>query len=481
VKKIIVFLLYGLMTVLLGCASAKKAELAAGDDPQKAVAEVAEIMKIAEEEQTDLLAHDQYQDGKFNVEKARNALTSGYKPQSILDYAAIAKAHFKDARQAALPRTSYSDRILAARKSALDAGLRSSKSLIEGLEAVDDDLRDESDMFTSPLTPEEFSKFQKKYLALEIKAVQYRELNEVENRINKDTRQKAEDLAPKTLNTSLLDIEDARNIIEQSPRNPDIYRDGVKKSIDSSVLLADTMEVILNAKGTPEHIALQIVYQNRKLSSLSHKAGQLENNLKSTQSSLMEKESALQEREAMLQEKDQTLLQQEAELLAKNTALMDKESALRLQGEQLQRASTQVRFQKAMDDAREQLPESDALVYQQGTNLVFRLKRINFRSGTAVIPDASKPLLMKVNEIIKELDAANVVVQGHTDSVGSDELNQDLSTRRATSVANYLASLAGGYPIKYIGYGETRPIASNETAEGRAVNRRVDLVVTAKK
>ncbi len=134
-----------------------------------------------------------------------------------------------------------------------------------------------------------------------------------------------------------------------------------------------------------------------------------------------------------------------------------------------------------MDEAVKQFSEDEASVYQQESKLIFRLKRINFLSGAATIPAASKPLLTKINNIIKTVGAEIVAVQGHTDSVGTAELNASLSTKRAVTVANYLASLSGGYKIGYIGYGESRPIASNETKEGRAINRRVDLVVTAKK
>jgi len=111
---------------------------------------------------------------------------------------------------------------------------------------------------------------------------------------------------------------------------------------------------------------------------------------------------------------------------------------------------------------------------------VFRLKRVNFKSGTAIIPESSKPVIEKVDSIIRKLNAEKVVVQGHTDSVGSAEVNKKLSTERATAVANYLYSLGGGYKLMYVGYGESSPIASNETAEGRATNRRVDLVVSVK-
>lgn len=133
-----------------------------------------------------------------------------------------------------------------------------------------------------------------------------------------------------------------------------------------------------------------------------------------------------------------------------------------------------------MDQAVQEFSEDEASVYQQGSKLIFRLKKINFATGSATIPDASKPLLAKVNDIIRFVGAELVAVEGHTDSVGSTELNKSLSTKRAISVANYLSSLAGGYKIGYVGYGESRPIVTNKTKEGRAINRRVDLVVTAR-
>ncbi|MCP4984138.1 MAG: OmpA family protein [Gammaproteobacteria bacterium] len=152
-----------------------------------------------------------------------------------------------------------------------------------------------------------------------------------------------------------------------------------------------------------------------------------------------------------------------------------------LQNQELEKSSTHVRFQRAMDQAIEEFTDEEASVYQQGSKLIFRLKKINFASGSATIPVASKPMLSKINDIIKFVGAELVAVEGHTDSVGAADLNKNLSTKRAISVANYLAALKGGYKIGYVGYGESRPIATNETHEGRAINRRVDLVVTAKK
>ena len=431
-KKLIYPLGFIMMVVVLaGCSSLRQAELAAGNDPEKAIAEVTQVMEAAQQDQIDVLAHDEYTKGTIYLEDAKRGLKQGASPESVLKNAAIAKALFEDARSIARSRQPLASRILTSRASALSAGVRQSDDLVERLLEIDDDLRSETKQFSRSLKPEDFSAFQKKYLALEVRAVQFRELDGVKKAVAQAKDQDAKKLAPETLQTASLDYETAMNMIDQSPRSPSLYKKSVDTALASATLLTDVMNVIKGAKGTPENIALQIVTQKRALG-----------------------------------EAQQTL--------------QAKEGVLKKQEEQLARASTQVRFQQAMDEARKEISEDDALVYQQGNELVFRLKRMNFPTGKAVIPETSKLLLSKVAAIIKKLDAETVTVQGHTDSVGSDTVNQKLSTERAKAVASYLNSFRGGYKIQYIGYGESYPIASNETAAGRAVNRRVDLVVSVK-
>lgn len=417
--------------LLTGCSSLRKAELASGDDPKEAVAEVTQIMKAAQRDQIDVLADKAYSKGSSQLADARRGLKQGGSGEKVLAKAAIAKAFFQDAREIAEPRKSFASRILTARKSALSAGVRKSDALVKSMMDIDDDLRSETKQFTRSLSPEDFSKLQKKYLVLEAKTVQFRELSGAKQAIKQAIDNNAKRLAPKTLRTASLDYKTTMNIIAQSPRNPRIYGKSVQDALTSTTQLANVMSVILGAKGTPEHIAVQIVNQK------------------------------------------QTLRDSEGKL--KRT-----EGVLKTQEEQLARASTQVRFQQAMDEARKVLSPEDALVYQQGNKLVFRLKRVNFKSGAAVIPESSKQLISNVDAIIKKLDAKKVIVQGHTDSIGSDEVNKKLSTERATVVAKYLLSFRGGYKITYFGYGEYRPISSNKTLAGRATNRRVDLVVSVK-
>lgn len=460
-KKLIKSLWFITMIAVLmaGCSSPRKAKLAAGDDPAKAIAEVMEIMATAQQSQLDVLADDDYAKASEYLTSAKRALNQGDTSESVLENAAIAKAFFQNARKTARPRKSFARRILKARKSALSAGVRKSDALVELMNEIDDDLKSESNQFSKSISPEDFSELQKKYLVLEAKAVQFSQLNTANLAINKAIEDDAEDLAPKSLRTASLDYKAAMNIIAQSPRNPGTYKGSVDETMASATQLFDVMNVILGAKGTPEHIAVQIVKQKRALGELSSNVGKLEANLSSTKQSLDSTKQSLQEKEG---------------------ALKRTEGVLKSQEQQLARASTQVRFQQAMDEAQQVLSQDDALVYQQGNKLVFRLKRVNFRSGAANIPQSSEQLIAKVDSIIKKLDAEKVIVQGHTDSVGSAKVNKKLSKQRASAVAKYLASLRGGYKIAYSGYGESHPIASNESAAGRATNRRVDLVLSVK-
>ena len=90
--------------------------------------------------------------------------------------------------------------------------------------------------------------------------------------------------------------------------------------------------------------------------------------------------------------------------------------------------------------------------------------------------------LNELARILNKYSDTDVLIEGHTDSTGSDELNQSLSERRAQSVSNYLIRQAVSKDrLITIGYGENQPIADNETASGRQQNRRVEVAIFANK
>ena len=121
-----------------------------------------------------------------------------------------------------------------------------------------------------------------------------------------------------------------------------------------------------------------------------------------------------------------------------------------------------------------------ASVKQEPRGMVITLSgEVLFTSGKAeLLPAAQAKLTEVANALTQQNPDAAIVVEGHTDAQGSQTFNLDLSTRRAQAVRDYLAS-HGVAPdrIRSEGLGFSRPIADNKTAEGRANNRRVEIVV----
>ncbi|UCF95402.1 MAG: OmpA family protein, partial [Desulfobacterales bacterium] len=112
--------------------------------------------------------------------------------------------------------------------------------------------------------------------------------------------------------------------------------------------------------------------------------------------------------------------------------------------------------------------------------------KITFSSGIlfdvdqAALKDQYKEELAQLATILKKYEDTNILLVGYTDSSGSEEYNLELSRRRAQSVADYL-STQNVDPMRFAaeGYGMSHPVASNDTPEGRAQNRRVEVAIWA--
>ena len=120
----------------------------------------------------------------------------------------------------------------------------------------------------------------------------------------------------------------------------------------------------------------------------------------------------------------------------------------------------------------ERVDDGIVVTFDENSGVYFDTAKYN-------VNEASKTLLDKLSNILKEYPDTDVLVVGHTDSVGSDENNMTLSKNRAQSVTNYFVQTkglsAGRFTTNW--FGESTPIADNTTAEGRAKNRRVNLAI----
>jgi outer membrane protein OmpA-like peptidoglycan-associated protein len=101
-----------------------------------------------------------------------------------------------------------------------------------------------------------------------------------------------------------------------------------------------------------------------------------------------------------------------------------------------------------------------------------------FDSGSSTLKPGAREKLAKISGILLAHPGLSLEIEGHTDSIGSDEFNQQLSERRAGSVQDFLVQQGvQADAVTAHGFGKLQPVASNQTTEGRQLNRRVELVV----
>lgn len=124
-------------------------------------------------------------------------------------------------------------------------------------------------------------------------------------------------------------------------------------------------------------------------------------------------------------------------------------------------------------------PSEGEILFNSSNDIVLRLSGLSFDIGKSTLKDEHMPLLAKVEEIINMFPGNHLMVEGHTDATGDATTNTFLSEKRAFAVMQYLRQslLIPADKVRSMGYGAERPVASNQNAEGRAKNRRIDIII----
>jgi len=179
---------------------------------------------------------------------------------------------------------------------------------------------------------------------------------------------------------------------------------------------------------------------------------------------------------------------QEELLAAKNTQLSEMKNAFQTKikrteedyQNRLEKETFETRRQKAVH-ALFREGEVNILANLDGS-LIIRLSELKFTSGKSKIDSRYFDMLGRLKEALDIYSDRNVRIEGHTDNRGEVKANQKLSLKRAEAVRDFLiAAGTDGGRLKALGYGEVRPIASNEFEKGRAMNRRIDVAIDAAK
>lgn len=139
------------------------------------------------------------------------------------------------------------------------------------------------------------------------------------------------------------------------------------------------------------------------------------------------------------------------------------------------------RMDRQAERIEEELPGAEVKRVGEGINVTFNEDAgVYFDTNKSDVKGTSATTLDKLAGIFKEYPKSVILVEGHTDSAGPEDYNMRLSQQRAESVTNYLVSKgisSGRFTTKW--YGESQPRATNETSEGKAKNRRVELAIIA--
>jgi outer membrane protein OmpA-like peptidoglycan-associated protein len=213
-----------------------------------------------------------------------------------------------------------------------------------------------------------------------------------------------------------------------------------------------------------------------------------------TERSKMEAGKATREAEIAQREAERAKIETERLKMEAGKALTEAEQAraaaaveaaqaaqAKLEAEQA-RLAAQAEAEKAAQakaDADQLMKELSELKAQQTERgIVLTIGDVLFATGKANLSPNANKSVAKLAEFLKKYPTRNVLIEGHTDSVGSDEFNLALSQQRANSVkARLVADAVDAARITTVGYGEKYPVASNDTKAGKAQNRRVDLII----
>nr|MBN2278795.1 OmpA family protein [candidate division Zixibacteria bacterium] len=181
---------------------------------------------------------------------------------------------------------------------------------------------------------------------------------------------------------------------------------------------------------------------------------------------------------------EQTLADRDMDMLTMTARITELEDQLGDAGKERTTLTDQLeqrsKIRDMFLDIERRFQPEQAIVLRHGDDILIRLVGLNFASGKSEIEPKNFALLTIVRDAINIFPDYALHIQGYTDSYGGDITNLELSQNRADAIRDYLlanmTSVNSG-DIDAVGYGETLPIANNETPEGRAKNRRVDLVI----
>ncbi len=324
---------------------------------------------------------------------------------------------------------------------------------------------------------------EERYRQAELDAIKSNYLNETWALLSEAEELDVRDRAPRTLALARELVSQAEAQLGENRYDTDEPRSLARKAryeAQHAIYLSETIKAIDDDIQSLEDFILLGEAELRKIASAvgvipTFDAG-FDQTAGAIVSAVVAREDSLARLTGELSEREQRIATFEARVAELENLVGDAETE---KSELAQRLEAQAEFRRTLVAIELLFTPEEANVVRRRDDVILRLHGLNFAVGSSTIEPGYFAVLTKVQQAIDMYPGCTVTIEGHTDSFGGDRANLQLSFERAEAVQEYLRANMQIEPsrIHAVGHGEARPIASNETADGRRKNRRIEVII----
>jgi outer membrane protein OmpA-like peptidoglycan-associated protein len=471
------FLLLGFVLAFAGaCATPQPGSMPTGN-PGALVEQLEAELTRARSNQVDVLAPGLFNDAQSAFMNAKQGLDKGAKLTDIQKYVADGSASLKKAEEIA----QVSRTILGETNKARD------KALKVGADKLGEPYMDVEDQYlklTKAIENDNLSYAQKNaaevqaaFRDLEIMAIKDTAIGNARKMMADADKAKVQKIAPTAYNDALQALNEADAYIGQNPYEADTIG---QKAAHAEFMARRMMSINESSNTfkemTPEASALYLEALLARLEKTMDTGDLRDQGIDGQLNGMIGSVESLTQKNKSIEKDNQAYQARIASLEQKLSGLKGYSQAQETAKDKL---AAERAFNEQFNKVQRYFRPDEAEVYKQGNQLVIRMRGIQFPVGQATLSPDNYTLLSKVQQAIATFGQPTVTVEGHTDSTGSEQTNQELSQKRAEAVKTYLVAnkTLPSNRIRATGYGPSRPLAPNTTTEGRAMNRRIDVLI----
>ena len=324
------------------------------------------------------------------------------------------------------------------------------------------------------------------YRQAELEAVKVNYLNDTWDLLNKAEENDVKKFAPGTLKKAQDLIAQAEKELNENRYDTDVARSKARQAkyeAQHSIYLSNVIKKLRDNKELMEDFLLATEKPLDRIASTMDLVGSFEAGYNKTTSEIVKYTQTLQDRATKL---DQDLAERDQQVEMLNARIAELEEKLggieKEKSELAKQMEAQAKIRQQFAAVEKLFNREEATVLRKGNDIIVRLVGLTFPVGKSSIEPQNFGLLTKVQQAINMFPGCSITIEGHTDSHGSDQKNMELSRQRAEAVNKYIQANMGldAARINAVGYGESKPIANNETKQGRAKNRRIEVIIHPK-